>query len=151
VSETVSLARSSLVTGVALVLVAGGLAGYLVKPSGPPAGDHLAALKSQSMDEQREALVSIGDDLKTDLAKKGEYDCCLVNPCNECLYDEGSCECRADIVAGEHPCGECIGEILAGNGMPELKPYFAQAIAHKVGTKHEGHLQEIIDDMYPEV
>jgi len=149
-SKTVVLAKNSLTLGAVLVLIAGGLVGYFVKPSAPP-GNHLAALKSQSVDEQREALVSIGDDLKTDLVKRGEYDCCLVSPCNYCLYDEGSCECREDILAGKHPCGECIGEILEGKGMLELKPYYAEAIAHKVGAEHENHLQEIIDDMYPEV
>ena len=35
-----------------------------------------------------------------------------------------------------------------GHGEPELAPYFAKAIAHKVEEQHTKHLKEIIADMY---
>lgn len=153
-SKTVVLARSSLTLGVVLVLVAGGFIGYFVKPS--QSGDHLAMMKNQSVAEQREDWMAMADNIRGKLAMEGKYDCCLEEPCWYCIqktpgHGEGAeCTCRQDILAGLHPCGECIGEILEGHGLAELKPYYAKAIAHKVGAKHEGHLQQIIDDMYPE-
>lgn len=141
------VSKSSLITGLALVLIAGMAFGYVVKPSAP-SEDYVSAIKSLNTDEQRASWIAVGDNLKAQLAMAGQYDCCIANPCNYCLYDEGQCACRQSILAGEHPCGECIGEILEGNGMTELKPYFAKAIAHKVGAQHEEHLQRIIDDMY---
>jgi hypothetical protein len=142
-----SIAKSNLILGLVLVLIAGMSMGYFIKPSAP-ARDHVSAIKSQTIDDQRSTWIEIGDSLKARLASQGEYDCCILQPCNYCLYDEGECGCRQDILAGRHPCGECIGEILEGNGLPKLKPYFAKAIAHKVGARHQAHLQEIIDGLY---
>ena len=150
------VAKSSLVLGLALVLVAGMSIGYFVKPSAP-SEDHLAMIKNKSITEQREAWIGIADSIRGELAMEGKYDCCLDKPCWYCIqktpgHGEGAeCTCRQDILNGEHPCGECIGEILEGHGLTELKPYYAKAIAHKVGAQHESHLQEIIDDMYPEI
>lgn len=154
-SET-GVTRSGLIVGVVLVLIAGMAFGYVVKPS-VPSGDHLAMMKNMSVAEQREDWITIADTIRGKLAMEGKYDCCLEKPCWYCIqktpeHGEGAeCSCRQDILAGLHPCGECIGEILEGHGLPELKPYYAKAIAHKVGAQHEGHLQQIINDMYPEV
>ena len=149
----ISLAKSSLILGVALILIAGASAGYLIKPIAP-SEDHLAMIKNQEISEQRESWMAIADNIRGELAMNGKYDCCLEEPCWYCIqktpgHGEGAeCTCRQDILNGEHPCGECIGEILEGHGLVELKPYYAKAIAHKVGSQHEGHLQAIIDDMY---
>lgn len=151
-----NITKNSLILGIALVLIAGMAFGYFVKPT-MPSGDHLARLKDKSIAEQRESWIAIADNIRGKLAEEGKYDCCLVKPCWYCIqktpgHGEGAeCTCRQDILAGLHPCGECIGEILEGHGLIELKPYYAKAIAHKVGAEHEGHLQEIIDDMYPEI
>lgn len=139
--------KGSLILGLALVLIAGMSLGYFVRPSAPSA-DHLKALKDQDVSGQRGAWEALADSIRGELAKEGKYDCCLVSPCSYCIEEE-ECTCRQDILNGEHPCGECIGEILEGKGLPDLKPYYAKAIAHKVGAKHEAHLQAIIDDMYP--
>ena len=149
------ITKSSLVFGLILVLIAGVFFGYFFK-SLVPSEDHLAMITSKSVEDQREDFVSLANNIKAEMAKQGKYNCCIEKPCTYCIektpeHGEGAaCECMDDILAGRHPCGECIGEILEGNGEPELKDYFAKAIAHKVGAKHEEHLQEIIDDMYPE-
>lgn len=151
-----NIAKNSLVLGLVLVLFAGMSVGYFLKP-GIPSEDHLAMIQDKSIAQQREDWMSLADNIRGEMAKKGLYDCCLVDPCWYCIqktpgHGEGAeCLCLEDILNGEHPCGECIGEILEGHGLIELKPYYAKAIAHKVGAQHEGHLQEIIDDMYPEV
>ncbi|MFV1917016.1 MAG: hypothetical protein ACC618_00800 [Patescibacteria group bacterium] len=147
VKKGVSIAKTSLILGLSLVLIAGMALGYFIKPAAP-SEDHLAMIENKDVAEQRGDWVALADNIRGELAKEGEYNCCIEEPCTYCLYDEGECQCRQDILDGEHPCGECIGEILEGKGLVELKPYFAKAIAHKVGSQHEGHLQEIIDDMY---
>lgn len=152
----VDKAKTGLILGSVLLLIAGTSFGYFVKPSAP-SGDHLAMIKDKSVAEQRAAWISIADNIRGKLAMAGKYDCCLEKPCWYCIqktpgHGEGAeCSCRQDILNGLHPCGECIGEILEGHGLAELKPYYAKAIAHKVGVQHEVHLQEIIDDMYPEI
>ena len=146
------ITKTSLVLGLALVLVAGVFFGYFLKPSAP-SEDHLAAIKSQSVPEQRDAWIEVADSIRGTLAMEGKYDCCLEDPCWYCIqktpgHGEGAeCTCGQDILNGEHPCGECIGEILEGHGLPELKPYYAKAIAHKVGEQHLEHLEEIINDI----
>lgn len=149
------ITTTSLVLGLVLVLIAGIFLGYFLKPS-VSEKDHLTAIKSQNVSEQRDAWIEIANSIRGALAVEGKYNCCLVKPCWYCIqktpgHGEGAeCHCYQDVVAGRHPCGECIGEILEGHGLPELKPYYAKAIAHKVGVEHEAHLQEIITDMYPE-
>ncbi len=149
------IAKSSLVLGLALVLIAGMSVGYFIKPSAP-SEDHLAMIKNKDVADQRTDFIALADNIKAEMAKQGKYNCCIEKPCTYCIkktpgHGEGAaCECMDNILKGEHPCGECIGEILEGHGEPELRPYFAKAIAHKVGEQHEAHLQEIIDDMYPE-
>ena len=144
-----NITKSSLILGLALVLIAGMFIGYFIKPSAP-SEDHLAMIKKMGVAKEREAWMEIADNIRAKLAMEGKYDCCLIKPCSYCI-EEGECTCRQDILNGEHPCGECIGEILEGQGLAELKPYYAKAIAHKVGAEHESHLQEIIDDIYQEV
>lgn len=148
--------RSGLVLGLVLVLIAGVFFGYFIKPSAPPE-DHLAMITKKSTAGQREDFIALANNIKAEMAKQGKYNCCIEKPCTYCIektpgHGEGAaCECMDDILAGRHPCGECIGEILEGKGEKELVPYFAKAIAHKVGAQHEAHLQEIIDDMYAEI
>lgn len=128
------------------MLIAGGFFGYFLKPSAP-SEDHLAMIKKMAIEEQRDAWMAIADNIRGKLEMEGKYDCCLEKPCSYCIK-ETECTCRQDILNGEHPCGECIGEILEGHGLAELKPYYAKAIAHKVGEQHLEHLQEIINDIY---
>lgn len=134
--------KTNLILGLALLLVAGFLIGYAVKSPAP------------AQEATRENWMAMADEIRGKLAREGRYDCCLIKPCWYCIqktpgHGEGAdCACRQDILNGEHPCGECIGEILEGHGLPELKPYYAPAIAHKVGEQHLAHLESIINDMY---
>jgi len=145
--------KNSLILGLALILIAGMSLGYFIRPS-MSGEDHVEIMKGNSIASQRGEWMAIADNIRGKLAMDGKYDCCLEDPCWYCIqktpgHGEGAeCTCRQDILNGEHPCGECIGEILEGHGLAELKPYYAKAIAHKVGSQHQGHLQAIINDMY---
>lgn len=150
-------AKGKIWLGMAFVLAAGLLIGYFVHSLQVPAiapTEHTEAIKASSIDEQRAAWIDIADNIRAKLAAEGKYNCCIEKPCWYCIqktpgHGEGAtCECMKDILNGVHPCGECIGEILEGHGEPELAPYFAKAIAHKVGAQHTDHLKAIIADMY---
>ncbi len=151
--------KGKLWMGMAFVLAAGLLIGYFVHSFQVPAitpTEHVEAIKASNIDEQRGAWIDIADNIRGKLALEGKYNCCLEKPCWYCIqktpgHGEGAtCECMNDIMNGEHPCGECIGEILEGNGEkdPELVKRYATAIAHKVGIEHTDHLKTIIEDMY---
>ena len=83
---------------------------------------------------------------------KGMYKCCLEKPCTYCIEktpghgDGAACSCLEDIVNGQHPCGECIGEILEGHGNKYLAEYFAKAIAQETGNYDA--IREIISEKY---
>lgn len=93
----------------------------------------------------------IGEDVEHMIGKlvaEGEYKCCLEKPCTYCLLDEGMCECLNEVINGEGPCGECIGEILEGEGNKFLAPYFALALADKIGKEYISELKVIISEHY---
>lgn len=107
---------------------------------------------TMTMNEKRESFISLRDEIQHDLLPQGNYRCCLEKPCTYCIektpgHGEGAaCDCLSDVVNGEHPCGECIGEILEGHGNPYLSEYFAKAIAEETGEKEA--IQRIIEDKY---
>ena len=111
-------------------------------------------MSMNTMDEHRGEFLSHRDGMVEEMIEHGMYRCCLENPCTYCIektpgHGEGAtCDCLADIVAGVHPCGECIGEILEGHGNPYLAEYFAVAIAEEVGVQHTDTLREIIAEKY---
>ena len=115
---------------------------------------NMGAVTMESMDEHRSAFLSHRDEMTSEMREHGEYRCCLATSCSYCIektpgHGEGAtCDCLADIVAGEHPCGECIGEILEGHGSPYLAEYFAVAIAEEVGEQHLDTLKQIIFEKY---
>ena len=88
------------------------------------------------------------------LIKEGKYRCCIENPCSYCFLnstpeEDGTvCDCLDEIINGEHPCGECMGEILEGNGNKYLSEYFPAAIADEVGGQYLDTLKNIINDKY---
>lgn len=88
------------------------------------------------------------------LVAQDRYKCCMEEPCTRCFSKPGHqdeelvCECLVDLMNGKHPCGECIGEILEGEGNPLLSEYFATAIAEKLGEEHLDTLKEIIFEQY---
>lgn len=151
------LEKKNIWLGLALVFVAGLLIGYFVHSKRVLTiipTEHIEAIKASGIEAQRVAWINISDNIRGKLAAEGKYNCCLKRPCFYCIWkspghgEGATCECVKDILRGEHPCGECIGEILEGHGVPELAPYFAKAIANKVGKQHLDHLKSIIATMY---
>ena len=71
-------------------------------------------------------------------------------PCSYCIGDahdgRKGCYCLENIMNGKSPCGECVGEILEGNGNKFLAPYFAKAISENTG--HEETVKQIISEKY---
>jgi hypothetical protein len=143
-SKTLSLV---LMVGVIMLLVG------VYLPINDESSMHME-MSMDNMGEHRGELLAHRDSMIEEMLEHGNYRCCLEKPCAYCIektpgHGEGAtCDCLADIVAGEHPCGECIGEILEGHGNPYLSEYFALAIAEEVGEKHIDTLREIISDKY---
>lgn len=151
----ISIEKNKLWVGVAFVLVAGLMMGFFAHTLSMPAtpGSEIA-FADKSIEEKRLEFISEKNIIIAEMQSKGMYRCCLEKPCTYCIektpgHGEGAiCTCAQDILKGEHPCGECIGEILEGHGVPELARYYAKAISHKVGEQHSEHLKSIIADMY---
>ncbi len=111
-------------------------------------------ISMENMSEHRDTFISEKKAIIEYLLMNGKYRCCLEKPCVYCIekspgHGEGAtCNCLEDIVNGENPCGECIGEIMEGNGNPYLAEYFALAIAEKVGMEYLDTLRQIMLDKY---
>ncbi len=146
ITKKTELKKQNLVFGMVFVLVAGLLIGFFINSLRTTAEN----FRSMTIDEQREEWMEEANIIRAST----DYRCCLEKPCWYCIqktpgHGEGAkCTCLDDVMAGEHPCGECIGEILEGHGIKSLAPYYAKAIAHKVGEQHVDHLKSIIADMY---
>jgi len=108
----------------------------------------------QSVEMRRGTYLGLQTRIQQDLQPQHLYRCCLMKPCGYCIgktpeHGEGaSCDCLADVVNGEHPCGECIGEILEGHGSPYLAEYYAKALADELGEQHLPELRRIIAEKY---
>ena len=104
--------------------------------------------------EDRESMISMKNEIIGKNITDEKYKCCLENPCTYCIektpgHGEGdTCLCLEDVVNGEHPCGECIGEILEGHGNRFLAKYFAEAISEEVGEEHKDTLKQIMFEKY---
>jgi hypothetical protein len=151
----INLEKRNLWVGVFFVLIAGILVGYFLNSSAEPAAPAAdSSFEGKSTEEKRLIWLNLSDNIRGDMANKGMYSCCLDHPCFYCIYktpkhgEGAACECAKDILAGVHPCGECIGEIMEGHGDPVLAPYFAQAIAEEVGLQHKDQLKQIISEKY---
>lgn len=111
-------------------------------------------ISMDNMSEHRTELLAHRDGMMDHMKDSGNYRCCLEKPCSYCIektpgHGEGAtCDCLADIIAGKHPCGECIGEILEGHGNKYLSEYFAAAISEEVGEKYIDIFREIISSKY---
>ncbi len=109
------------------------------------------------MENEKHGNLSIVSEQKKSifaLLERGKYRCCMKEPCSRCFAKkenhekEAVCDCLDDLVNGVHPCGECIGEILEGEGNPLLAEYFASSIAEKLGKEHITTLKNIIFEQY---
>ena len=59
------------------------------------------------------------EEAKANLARKGQYSCCVRPACTECLLKYGHCHCR-EAVRKEGPCcGECTEAWIEGRGAVE--------------------------------
>ncbi len=68
----------------------------------------------------------------------GEYRCCLESPCSYCLLKYGNCDCLDEVINGEVPCGECLGEIMEGEGNKLLKDRFPGIISRALSGNFHG-------------
>ena len=48
--------------------------------------------------------------------KDGKYDCCLQEPCDECLKAHGSCSCKTAVKNDKPVCNECYDGWQKGQG-----------------------------------
>lgn len=151
----INLEKKNLWMGMIFVLAAGLLIGFFINSlTTPTAKTAEKTFAEKSIEEKRLEFISEKNVIIAEMQEKGMYRCCLEKACTYCIektpgHGEGAaCTCAQDILDGKHPCGECIGEIMEGHGEIELAPYFAKAIAHKVGDQHLDHLKGIIADMY---
>ena len=69
--------------------------------------------------EKVERLEQWSEEVKLQLIKEGKYRCCLKEPCSYCL-EHGECDCIDSVMEGKAPCGECLGELIEGEGNPYL-------------------------------
>lgn len=128
--------------------------GSLYHPRHAGDHDHMADTGETDISREREIFLTAKDKIVQKLIAQGDYACCLEKPCTYCIektpgHGEGAtCNCLADVMKGQHPCGECIGEILEGHGNRFLAPYFSAALAEELGESHLDELKVIISEKY---
>lgn len=116
---------------------------------------YLPNSNTTTIENQKKKFIELKESIIQKMISNGEYSCCLKKPCTYCLIEKASekeedamCDCLSDVITGEAPCGECIGEILEGKGNLYIAKYFAKAIASEVGEQHIDTLREIIYEKY---
>ncbi len=112
-------------------------------------GMQLAHLQ-MSMDQ----LGELKDRQIASLIDADRYKCCLEEPCGYCLFknkgqDGLVCDCLKDVMEGEAPCGECVGEILEGEGNPLLAAYFSKALIEEFGEANRQLIDSLVNQRYP--
>ncbi|MFQ5707851.1 MAG: hypothetical protein ACE5HO_10405 [bacterium] len=76
--------------------------------------------------------------VKAELAKEGEYNCCIQPACNWCLLHEGECDCNVAVKKGEEVCPGCgLGWHNGQGAVPGVK-----ATEVKWGLAHEHEEEE---------
>lgn len=96
-------------------------------------------------------IIEKQEELKLSLIEQGRYKCCLEKPCSYCLEHTEKqlvCDCLEDVMEGKAPCGECIGEILEGEGNHLIKEYFAASLAEELGEESREVLDAIVEEKY---
>lgn len=56
---------------------------------------------------------------KENLARKGQYSCCVRPACSQCLLKYGHCHCREAVKKDGPCCGECTEAWIEGKGAVE--------------------------------
>lgn len=72
-----------------------------------------SAVSPQGMITQAKSLLQ---GAKKMLAKDGKYNCCMMEPCDECALGHQSCKCAEDLKAGKGVCSQCYGGWQRGDG-----------------------------------
>ena len=96
-------------------------------------------------------IIEKQEELKLSLIEQGRYKCCIEKPCSYCLKHTEKqmvCDCLVDVIEGRTPCGECLGEILEGEGNHLIKEYFSTALAEELGEENKDMLDSIIEKKY---
>tara|TARA_B100000745_G_scaffold295539_1_gene239767 strand:+ start:5788 stop:6258 length:471 start_codon:yes stop_codon:yes gene_type:complete len=147
----IALTKRNIILGAITLLLIGGVIGGTVFLTPTSEMNHGAV--EYSAEYNKEIIVEKDEGVKNLLAE-GRYKCCLTKPCSYCFSDldhqdeELVCDCLEDTMNGKSPCGECIGEILEGNGNPLISEYFATAIAETIGEDYLLTLKQIMADKY---
>ena len=68
------------------------------------------------VNEAKQKLV----EAKAKLKEEGKYRCCINEPCNMCVLDEGECDCYEELKKGEPVCSECYGGWQSGKGIDKM-------------------------------
>jgi hypothetical protein len=143
--------KKNIVFGAVSLVLIGGVVFSIVLFMPSSEMNHLA--EKYTTEHNKEIIAEMDGGIKN-LLTEGRYKCCMLKPCSRCFAnpdhhdEELVCDCLVDIMNGKHPCGECLGEILEGNGNPLISEYFATAIAEKVGEDHLLALKKIIASKY---
>ena len=84
-------------------------------------------------------LKEILKEIKQDLNKQGEYDCCIQPPCNWCALQEGECDCRDNLKEGKAVCPGC--GLGWHNGKGVVEGVTADQVKWDITHEHheEGH------------
>ncbi len=53
---------------------------------------------------------------KIDATMAGKYNCCIEEPCNECIKAHGSCDCKKAVKSDKPVCTECYEGWKRGEG-----------------------------------
>lgn len=144
-----------------LKIISAGIAGLLVIPLiigfTSMQSQQDMSMKHSAMKNTTEYNKEVGTEIEEGIANliaEGRYKCCLEKPCSYCFAKQDKhdkelvCDCLEDIMNGKHPCGECIGEILEGEGHPLIAEYFATSLAEEIGEGYLEILQTIMFEKY---
>ncbi len=87
-------------------------------------GKEIAMAEMQSHDQHKhETTKQDTSQKKPSLLKQkmkamaaGKYNCCIEEPCDECLKAHGSCSCKKAVKDGKPVCDECYEGWKSGHG-----------------------------------
>ncbi len=109
----IRLSRRRIILGMTFVLTAGLLIGFFAHSLTTPARIS-EDFTTQSLGDMRSEILSELDFAVETAEKAGTYECCVEPPCRICLVEEGSCDCREKLAAGEDICEECEDRLAGG-------------------------------------
>lgn len=94
---------------------AGSAPEYDLPGTAHPAGDFSALSDGAQVSRIRGEV----EEAKANLARKGQYTCCVRPACSQCLLKYGHCHCREAVKKDGPCCGECTEAWIEGRGAVE--------------------------------